>query len=101
MKFYIFGMDAQAPDACARRLMEYGYSAVVSGLTKAAAIEAALDLSNMDAEWTYSEDADAWTLSQVVSIIQMWVIRRQTQAKQKPAFEVIDPPQTRQMRRHG
>ena len=42
-----------------------------------------------------------WTLSQVVSIIQMWVIRRQTQAKQKPAFEVIDPPQTRQMRRHG
>ena len=42
-----------------------------------------------------------WTLSQVVSIIQMWVIRRQTQAKQKPAFEVIDPPQTRQMRRHS
>ena len=42
-----------------------------------------------------------WTLSQVVSIIQMWVIRRQTQARQKPAMEIVDPPQTRQMRRHG
>lgn len=42
-----------------------------------------------------------WTLSQAVSIIQMWVIRRQTQAKQRPAFEVVPPAPTRQMRRHG
>ncbi len=41
-----------------------------------------------------------WTLSQVVSIVQMWVIRRQTAAANVPAVEVIDPPQTRQMRRH-
>lgn len=41
-----------------------------------------------------------WTLSQVVSIVQMWLIRRQTRAQQG-AVEVIDPPKTRQMRRHG
>ena len=41
-----------------------------------------------------------WTLSQVVSIVQMWLIRRSTRrAAGMP--EVIDPPQTRQMRRHG
>ena len=33
-----------------------------------AAIEKALDLSNMDAEWTYSEDADAWTMSSVTAV---------------------------------
>ncbi len=32
------------------------------------AIEAALDLSNMSAEWTYSEDADAWTMSSVTAV---------------------------------
>lgn len=31
-------------------------------------IEAALDLSNMNAEWTYSEDADAWTMSSVTAV---------------------------------
>lgn len=43
-----------------------------------------------------------WTLSQVFSIWQMWLIRRQTQKKSETIMpEVIDPPQTRQMRRHG
>jgi len=44
-----------------------------------------------------------WTLSQVFSIVQMWLIRRQTAAKGGEALvpEVIDPPVTRQMRRHG
>ena len=44
-----------------------------------------------------------WTLSQVFSIVQMWLIRRQTSAKQGEVLvpEVIDPPVTRQMRRHG
>ena len=46
-----------------------------------------------------------WFLSNLFSIVQMWVIRRQTAAK-TPAKgevlmgEVIDPPVTRQMRRH-
>jgi YidC/Oxa1 family membrane protein insertase len=44
-----------------------------------------------------------WTLSQVLSIWQMWLIRRSTAGKTANAVmpEVIDPPQTRQMRRHG
>ena len=47
-----------------------------------------------------------WFLSNLFSIVQMWIIRRQTAAK-TPAKgevlmgEVIDPPVTRQMRRHG
>lgn len=31
-------------------------------------IEKALDLSNMNAEWTYSEESDAWTLSPVTAV---------------------------------
>ncbi|MBO7483266.1 MAG: YidC/Oxa1 family insertase periplasmic-domain containing protein [Kiritimatiellae bacterium] len=46
-----------------------------------------------------------WTLSQVMSIVQMWMIRRSTQKAQSGAAvvpdAVIDPPQTRQMRRHN
>ena len=43
-----------------------------------------------------------WTLSQVFSIVQMWLIRRKTSAKSDVLTpEVIDPPMTRQMRRHG
>ena len=47
-----------------------------------------------------------WFLSNLFSIGQMWIIRRQTAAKQKASGavmpdEVIDPPMTRQMRRHG
>ena len=43
-----------------------------------------------------------WTLSQVFSIWQMWIIRRKSAAKNEAALmpEVIDPPATRQMRRH-
>ena len=33
-----------------------------------AAIEAALNLSNMDQEWTYSAESDAWTLSVVTAV---------------------------------
>ncbi len=43
-----------------------------------------------------------WTLSQVMSIIQMWLIRRQAEQKRR-VFEpeIIDPPTpTRQQRRH-
>ncbi len=44
-----------------------------------------------------------WFLSNLFSIVQMWIIRRQTAKEQKVLVpEVIDPPQpTRQMRRHG
>ena len=43
-----------------------------------------------------------WTLSQVLSIWQMWLIRRKTAKEQEVLVpEVIDPPATRQMRRHG
>jgi YidC/Oxa1 family membrane protein insertase len=43
-----------------------------------------------------------WTLSQVMSIVQMWMIRRSTAKKTDGSEpEIIDPPQTRQMRRHG
>ena len=44
-----------------------------------------------------------WFLSNIFSIVQMWLIRRQTAAKQGEVLvpEVIDPPQTRQMRRHS
>ncbi|MGN0854799.1 MAG: YidC/Oxa1 family insertase periplasmic-domain containing protein [Kiritimatiellia bacterium] len=43
-----------------------------------------------------------WFLSNVMSIVQMWVIRRKTARAQQtvPAMEIIDPPVTRQMRRH-
>ena len=43
-----------------------------------------------------------WFLSNIFSIVQMWLIRRQTAKKTDVLVpEVIDPPQTRQMRRHG
>lgn len=44
-----------------------------------------------------------WFLSNIFSIVQMWLIRRQTAAKQAEMLtpEVIDPPVTRQMKRHG
>ena len=44
-----------------------------------------------------------WFLSNIFSIVQMWLIRRQTAARQTEVLtpEVIDPPQTRQMRRHA
>ena len=43
-----------------------------------------------------------WFLSNIFSIVQMWLIRRETAKKAEVLTpEVIDPPQTRQMRRHG
>ena len=43
-----------------------------------------------------------WFLSNIFSIVQMWLIRRATAKKTEVLTpEVIDPPQTRQMRRHG
>lgn len=47
-----------------------------------------------------------WFMSNLFSIAQMWLIRRQTAAKQSASGaivspdDVIDPPVTRQMRRH-
>lgn len=43
-----------------------------------------------------------WFLSNVFSIVQMWIIRRQTSVKKVYAApdQIIDPPKTRQMRRH-
>ena len=40
-----------------------------SSASEAAAIEEVLDLANMSAEWTYSDSADAWTLSPVVAVV--------------------------------
>jgi len=44
-----------------------------------------------------------WFLSNIFSIVQMWLIRRSAAKKQDGVIipEVIDPPVTRQMRRHG
>jgi YidC/Oxa1 family membrane protein insertase len=44
-----------------------------------------------------------WTLSQVFSIVQMWLIRRKTSKGGVEVLtpEVVDAPVTRQMRRHG
>jgi membrane protein insertase Oxa1/YidC/SpoIIIJ len=45
-----------------------------------------------------------WFLSNLVSIVQMWFIRRSAAKEGKAGVlvpEVIDPPPTRQMRRHG
>ncbi|MBO6167173.1 MAG: membrane protein insertase YidC [Kiritimatiellae bacterium] len=44
-----------------------------------------------------------WTLSQAVSIVQMWLIKRATEAQRAAAggVEVLDPIETRQMRRHS
>lgn len=45
-----------------------------------------------------------WFLSNIFSIVQMWLIRRAAASKQAREVltpEVIDPPVTRQMRRHG
>lgn len=45
-----------------------------------------------------------WFLSNIFSIVQMWIIRRKVSASSQASaamVEVIDPPQTRQMRRHG
>ena len=39
-----------------------------ANIAEKAEIEAALNLSNMSAEWTYSEDADAWTMSSVTAV---------------------------------
>ena len=42
-----------------------------------------------------------WFLSNIFSIVQMWIIRRKTAQKGEVVVpEVIDPPMTRQMRRH-
>ena len=39
-----------------------------AGASDRATIEAALNLKNMDQEWTYSADSDAWTLSVVTAV---------------------------------
>ncbi len=39
-----------------------------AGASDKTAIEAALDLKDMDQEWTYSADSDAWTLSVVTAV---------------------------------
>ncbi len=39
-----------------------------AGASDKTAIEAALNLKNMDQEWTYSADSDAWTLSVVTAV---------------------------------
>ena len=43
-----------------------------------------------------------WTLSQIFSIVQMWLIRRHSSVKTEVVsnVEVIDPPVPRQMKRH-
>ncbi|MBO7721246.1 MAG: YidC/Oxa1 family insertase periplasmic-domain containing protein [Kiritimatiellae bacterium] len=42
-----------------------------------------------------------WFLSNIFSIVQMWLIRREAAKKQNAASpEIIEPVQTRQMRRH-
>jgi membrane protein insertase Oxa1/YidC/SpoIIIJ len=45
-----------------------------------------------------------WTVSQGLSILQMWLIRRSVakkEAENAATGTIIDPPSTRQMKRHG
>ncbi|MDD4102463.1 MAG: membrane protein insertase YidC [Kiritimatiellae bacterium] len=42
-----------------------------------------------------------WTVSQVVSIVQMWMMRRNSAQKAVAAGVAVEMPMTRQQRRHG
>ena len=42
-----------------------------------------------------------WTLSQVLSIVQMWYIRKRYTPVVSAAADTVDAVVTRQMRRHG
>ena len=50
-------------------LEEPEYVPTEEELAERASIEQALDLRNMDQEWTYSQSYDAWTLSVVVDVV--------------------------------
>ncbi|MBR3274855.1 MAG: hypothetical protein IKF98_13170 [Clostridia bacterium] len=45
-----------------------GFAEDTGAASDKAAIEAALNLKNMDQEWTYSAESDAWTLSVVTAV---------------------------------
>ena len=53
---------------CVNNTSESGTGNASANNADKEAIESALDLSNMNAEWTYSEDADAWTMSSVTAV---------------------------------
>ena len=57
-----------ALSGCAGNTGRDGTSSESDNIANKEAIESALDLSNMNAEWTYSEDADAWTMSSVTAV---------------------------------
>ena len=63
MKRWIAMLLALALMGCGAGIAEEAVAA-----SDKAAIEAALDLDNMDQEWTYSEESDAWTLSVVTAV---------------------------------
>ncbi len=63
MKKWIAMLLALALLACGAGIAEEAVE-----VSDKAAIEAALNLDNMDQEWTYSEETDAWTLSVVTAV---------------------------------
>ena len=47
-----------------------------AGAMTSAEIESALDLTNMDADWTYDKDADAWTFEPVTAVTNPEIDRK-------------------------
>ena len=62
------GSESQAQDATTSGAQSDAQAQTTASSGDKASIEEALDLANMGAEWTYSEDADAWTLSVVTAV---------------------------------
>ncbi len=65
----VLGLCSCSADKDEQQSQEDGeQSSEISKTEEMTAIEEALNLTNMDAEWTYSETADAWTLSIVTAV---------------------------------
>jgi len=62
------GEDSAAQDADTAQEASTDTSGAVEENTEKARIESALDLTNILPEWTYSEEADAWTMEVVTAV---------------------------------
>lgn len=66
---YPFASESESTDSSAAQTEHEAQTVSSADKTaEMAAIEEALDLSNMNAEWTYSDSADAWTMSAVTAV---------------------------------
>ena len=66
----VFSLCACASNNDSQTETETQTAANSSKTEEMTAIEDALNLANMNAEWTYSENADAWTLSVVTAVTE-------------------------------